>query len=363
MKEVETGEPVRNEESAAVSAAFGPLLLSWNEKDNRREMPWKGEKDPYKIWLSEVILQQTRVEQGLKYYQNFIKTFPDIKALAAAPDEQVYKLWEGLGYYSRCRNLLAAARHIAGDLGGIFPSRYEDILQLKGVGSYTASAIASFAYGLPYAVLDGNVFRVLSRIADLAVPIDTTEGKKVFTKLAGETLIHEKAGAYNQAIMDFGAVVCKPVPDCPSCFFNRHCLAFREGKQLLLPVKEKKVLVKERWLNYFIPVYNGMTAIRQRTGRDIWQQLFEFPILETKSAQPLSGLEKGFEQLYGLSGYEVTDFQSGLRQKLTHQSICFTFTRAEFNTQPTLPGFTWVKLESLKEYAFPRTLKGYIDEI
>src|SRR5688572_28689657 len=188
------------------NAFFVDGLLNWNRNENLREMPWKGEKDPYKIWLSEIILQQTRVDQGLKYYENFINKYPNIDLLANAPEGEVFKLWEGLGYYSRCRNLIHTAKFISKELMGNFPDQYADILQLKGVGNYTAAAIASFAYNADYAVLDGNVFRVLSRIYDLEVPIDSVAGKKDFSKLAQNLLPEKLAGVYNQAIMDFGAV-------------------------------------------------------------------------------------------------------------------------------------------------------------
>ncbi len=189
---------------------FPALLMRWNRLQNTRQMPWKGEKDPYKIWLSEIILQQTRVEQGLKYYEKFVSNFPEVHKLAAAKDEKVYKLWEGLGYYTRCRNLIESARFISKNLNGKFPSTFDNILALKGVGHYTASAIASFAYNLPHAVVDGNVFRVLSRFFGIKTPIDSTKGKKLFTQLAIELLDKKKPGIYNQGLMDFGAVICKP---------------------------------------------------------------------------------------------------------------------------------------------------------
>jgi A/G-specific adenine glycosylase len=241
--------PVKTGDKSKLLAA---KLLAWNRTGNQRKMPWKGEKDPYRIWLSEVILQQTRVEQGLKYYQNFISTYPDVHALANAPVEKVFKTWEGLGYYSRCRNLISTARLISTELNGNFPKTYESILQLKGVGSYTAAAIASFAYNLPYAVLDGNVFRVLSRIFDIDVPIDSSQGKKHFSDLAQNILPQQNAGEFNQAIMDFGAVICKPVPECSICFFNSYCDAYLSGRQELLPVKEKKITIKQRWFNYAV---------------------------------------------------------------------------------------------------------------
>ena len=205
-------------------------------------MPWKGEKDPYKIWVSEIILQQTRVEQGLKYYTNFISTFADIDELAAAADQKIYKAWEGLGYYTRCRNLIETARHISRNLNGKFPQRYEEIKKLKGIGSYTASAIASFAFDEPYAVVDGNVFRVISRIFGINKPIDSTQGKIFFTRLANELLDEQNPALYNQAIMDFGAVICKPIPICKNCPFSKHCKAFKNGSVFSLPVKSKKII-------------------------------------------------------------------------------------------------------------------------
>jgi A/G-specific adenine glycosylase len=197
---------------------FAAALLHWHSKDNTRDMPWKGEKDPYKIWLSEIILQQTRVEQGLSYYRRFVDAFPTISALATANETKVFKLWEGLGYYSRCKNLIATAKKINNEFGAVFPDQYQDILQLKGVGPYTAAAIASFAFDLPHAVLDGNVFRVLARYFGVAIPIDSTRGRHYFTQLANQLLDKRRPGIYNQALMDFGALVCKPQsPLCRQC--------------------------------------------------------------------------------------------------------------------------------------------------
>ena len=242
-------------------------------------MPWKGEKDPYKIWLSEIILQQTRVEQGLKYYERFVANFPDVHKLAKAKDEKVYKLWEGLGYYSRCKNLLETARFISKKLKGNFPDKFEDILSLKGVGHYTASAIASFAYDLPHAVVDGNVFRVLSRVFGIKKPIDSNEGKKLFTQLAGELLDKKHPGIYNQALMDFGAVVCKPYPLCNSCPMKDHCAAFKNDLIDKLPVKEKKIEIKTRWFNYLVIENNSRFYIRNRIDNDIWNNLNEFVLV------------------------------------------------------------------------------------
>ena len=220
---------------------FTKTLMNWNKAYNVRKMPWKGQKDPYKIWLSEIILQQTRVEQGLAYYNRFIDRYPSVINLANAKDEEVFKLWEGLGYYTRCKNLLSTARYIAFELGGIFPNNYEELLQLKGVGPYTAAAIASFSYNLPYAVVDGNVFRVIARYFGIDKPIDTTAGKYFFTELANQLLPPKEAGLYNQAIMDFGATICKPaLPSCTTCKLHKTCAAIELGRVNILPIKTRQ---------------------------------------------------------------------------------------------------------------------------
>lgn len=346
----------------ALAAAFAAGLLHWNHHHNRRSMPWKGEKDPYRIWLSEVILQQTRVEQGLKYYERFIEIFPDVQSLAAAPEAQVFKLWEGLGYYSRCRNLIAAARFIATELQGRFPQHYEQILALKGVGTYTAAAIASFAYNLPYAVLDGNVFRVLSRIYGEDTPVDSTRGKKLFTALAQQTMPPGQAGIYNQAIMDFGALVCKPVPECSACFFSDQCTAFRSGRQDLLPVKEKKTRVRERWFNYFVPLYQDQVAIRQRTTRDIWQNLYEFPLIEADRALSDDVLLEEMEAQYGMKEGTIAA-ENSTDQRLTHQSIHFRFFHIRLPQRLEIRGCEWIRVNELGQYAFPRTLQLEVERL
>jgi A/G-specific adenine glycosylase len=325
-------------------------------------MPWKGEKDPYKIWLSEIILQQTRVEQGLKFYENFLKAFPDIHALAKAPQEKVFKQWEGLGYYSRCRNLIHTARAISGTNNGLFPSTYETILQLKGVGSYTAAAISSFAFNLPHAVLDGNVYRVLSRIFGIATPVDSTKGKKEFFSLAHRILPKKKAAEYNQSIMDFGAVICKPVPLCSSCFFNTNCTAYLNGQQLLLPVKEKKIAIKKRWLNYVILKFNDEIAIQQRKDKDIWQDLFQFLLIETSKNSTKRGIRKALKEKFGLREMQLCRTER-IEQRLSHQSICFSFTILELNERVELENFQWVNSSKLHQFPFPRTLQQYIQRL
>lgn len=244
-------------------------------------MPWKGERDPYKIWLSEIILQQTRVEQGLPYYEKFVAAYPTVMHLAAAPEDEVLKNWEGLGYYSRARNLHTAAKYIAGSLAGRFPDTYEGIRALKGVGDYTAAAIASFAYDLPYAVLDGNVYRVLARFSGDDTPIDSPAGKKVFSSLAAALLDTTRPAAYNQAIMDFGATHCTPrQPACPVCPLQERCVAFQSGQVNKLPVKSKTAEKKDRFFVYAVFYHGDYTWVRQRGEKDIWQNLYEFPLLE-----------------------------------------------------------------------------------
>lgn len=346
--------------------AFTDLLMKWHHGSNNREMPWKGEKDPYRIWLSEVILQQTRVAQGWSYYTRFIKKYPTIRKLAAAADGDVYKLWEGLGYYTRCKNLLATARIIADKRKGVFPDKYEDILALKGVGPYTAAAIASFAYDLPYAVVDGNVFRVLSRYFGIDTAIDSTEGKKQFTELAGKVLSRKEPGAFNQAIMDFGATVCRPFsPVCNQCPLQKHCRAYREGMVNRLPVKEKTLLRKNRWFTYFLFGHRQQVLVHQRTAKDIWQNLFEFYLLE--SEEPIKWEERTvlawLKEQTGTDRAIVKHFSKIRVQELTHQQIRGQFIRVELPTIPAfLKKYTWQPVADLRKLAFPKFITQYLEE-
>ena len=329
-------------------------------------MPWKGEKDPYKIWLSEIILQQTRVEQGWKYYEKFIAVFPDINRLAAAKDEKIYKLWEGLGYYSRCKNLIETARFISKKLNGIFPDKFEDILSLKGVGNYTASAIASFAHNLPYAVVDGNVFRVLSRVFGIKKPIDSTEGKKFFSQLAFELLDKKKPGIYNQALMDFGAVICKPQnPCCNNCVLRSHCFAFKNDLVNKLPVKEKKVKITTRWFNYLVIEFRGKVYIRKRTANDIWKNLHEFVLIETSSNasvnKVLATAEK--DNILNKKSYKLLSVSPISFQQLSHQKIQGRFIKITLRKELVLPGFKPVSSKQLSRHAFPRFINAYFGRV
>ncbi len=343
---------------------FTKALLAWNYNDNKRKMPWKGEKDPYKIWISEIILQQTRVQQGLAYYQRFIHAFPNVKCLAAAPEQKVFKLWEGLGYYSRCRNLIASAKFIAGELAGIFPESYPDILDLKGVGDYTASAIASFAFNQPYAVLDGNVFRVLSRFFGITEPVDTTAGKKLYSLLAAGLLDKKNPGIYNQAIMDFGAVICKPAqPLCYSCPLQRNCVAFNKDLVNILPVKEKTIQRTERFFNYLIVEYAGLFYVRRRTDKDIWQGLYEFILLETE--QLLTDEEllttETFTSFFNKKKYSITATSNAHRQQLTHQTINGKFFHVKITTPLKFKNdLILVAKGEINQLPFPKFIASYL---
>lgn len=328
-------------------------------------MPWKGEKDPYKIWLSEIILQQTRVEQGLDYYNRFIQTFPDIHKLASASDAKVFKLWEGLGYYTRCRNLLATARTISKERKGVFPGTYETIKELKGVGPYTAAAISSFAFNLPHAVVDGNVFRVLARVYGLSIPTDTTTGKKYFTALAEELLDKEQPGLYNQAIMDFGAVVCKPAaPLCSDCVFKKECFAFNNDMTAALPIKEKKIIIKQRWFYYIVMEYRNEVAIVQRTGKDIWKDLYEFPLIEAKKVLSKQTIIKLIEknEWFSSDTIDVTAVSPIYKQQLSHQLITGQFIEIKLKRKlKKITGWKWVSWGKLKRFAFPQFINQYLN--
>ncbi|HTJ13646.1 MAG TPA: A/G-specific adenine glycosylase [Dinghuibacter sp.] len=345
---------------------FRDVLLDWNARENTRQMPWKGVKDPYKIWLSEIILQQTRVEQGLAYYERFVGAFPTISDLAAAPDDRIFKLWEGLGYYSRCKNLIHTARLVSEEKMGQFPDTYNDILELKGVGSYTAAAIASFAYGLPHAVVDGNVLRVLSRFFGIATPIDTTEGKTELTGLADRCLDRGDPATYNQALMDFGAVVCKPAsPVCGSCPLQSRCAAFRQDKVALLPVKSKRMVRKDRFFLYVVAEYQDGIYVRERTAKDIWQHLFEFIGHELPAEtdwEDYTALLEGawFRELLGKGSYTILGASPVYRQLLTHRQVKARFIHLKLTRPLVGEAFKCVQKGELSSLAFPRLLNDYL---
>ncbi len=343
---------------------FSRRLLKWNKNSNTRQMPWKGEKDPYKIWLSEIILQQTRVEQGWNYYKKFIKAFPDVHKLAKAGEAKVFKLWEGLGYYTRCRNLIATAKQVAREKKGIFPANYDEIRSLKGIGPYTAAAISSFAFNLPYAVVDGNVYRVLSRVFGITRPIDSTEGKKIFNELANVLLDKKQPGLYNQAIMDFGAVICKPaLPLCTICPFRKSCFAFINNKVNDLPVKEKKPGIKKRWFYYVVLEYKNHLAIRKRVAKDIWQDLYEFPLIEpAKETENKWVLQEAVKKKWiPRVNNSLPAVSTVIRQQLSHQLITGQFFKIRLQEKPRLKNdWLWVSKSKIGQFPFPNYINQYL---
>ena len=344
---------------------FSNTIINWYQ-DNKRSLPWRDTKNPYFIWVSEVILQQTRVAQGYNYYLNFIDAFPTIQALALAHQDNVLKLWQGLGYYSRARNMHAAAKQVVNDFGGIFPSTYHDIIKLKGVGEYTAAAIASFANNLPHAVVDGNVFRVLARYYGLEIPINTAKAKKLFTELANEILDKKNAAIHNQAIMEFGALQCIPVaPNCELCPLLDTCIAYKNNLVSLLPIKEKKLKIKQRYFNYFIIINKGTTYIEQRPEGDIWQGLYQFPIIETdteKSTEELL-IDERFIKILPDNNFIVQSVSNPIKHVLTHRHIFCKFFKIEINELPNksiLKNFINIEIDELKSYAIPRLIDRYL---
>lgn len=347
-----------------MNADFTQKLLEWNRNSNQRQMPWKAEPDPYRIWLSEIILQQTRVEQGWAYYEKFISAYPTVHLLAAAPEMEVYKMWEGLGYYTRCRNLIATAKTISVTHEGNFPSTYHDILQLKGIGPYTAAAIASFAFNEKRAVVDGNVQRVLARYFGITTPVDSREGKKLFASLA-QTLIDENLPAvYNQAIMDFGATICKSRnPLCVQCNQSPECEALKHGFVSILPVKEKMLKKRTRWLYYFIIEKGDSVYIRKREGKDIWQHLHEFVLAESDEEHndPAGTL---LSKLLQHQSYSVLSGSEIQTQQLTHQRINGQFFSIRLHKEFNLPGnYILVGKSNLHEYAFPKFINAYLERV
>ncbi|CAL1520903.1 A/G-specific adenine glycosylase [Chitinophaga sp. MM2321] len=342
---------------------FTEKLLEWNREVNTRSMPWKGEKDPYRIWLSEIILQQTRVEQGLPYYERFITHYPTVQKLATAPEEEVFRLWQGLGYYARCKNMLAAAREITNIYKGVFPREYEQIKALKGIGPYTAAAIASFAFNLPYAVLDGNVYRVLSRFFGIETPIDSTAGKKQFGELAMELLPPDQSAPYNQSIMDFGAIVCKPQqPLCQECPLNRKCIARQQQLVSLLPIKSKKLQIKKRYFNYLLVTFNEEIYIRKRTESDIWQNLHEFILIETAAPLDFTLLQAtdAFKEIFQHTPFTVVNIAAPAKQQLTHQTIHSQFVTLAVEKPLQVKDYLLVSRKLLPKYAFPKTITTFL---
>lgn len=306
------------------------ILIRWYN-EHKRDLPWRDTTDPYTIWLSEIILQQTRVNQGYSYFNKFIGKYPTVDMLAKAEEEEVLKLWQGLGYYSRARNLHTAAKTIMENFDGIFPKTYKEILSLKGVGEYTAAAIVSFAYDQPYAVVDGNVYRVLSRIFAIDEAIDSTQGKKTFAALASAMLDDSSPGIHNQAIMEFGALQCVPVsPDCSVCPAAAMCLAYAQNKVNVYPVKEGKQKIRNRYFTYLDIRCGGYMLMHKRTAKDIWQNLYEPVLIETEKELSIEDPEfsNAIEKLFPDQELEIK-YMMSVKHVLSHQIIYATFYRID----------------------------------
>ena len=332
---------------------FATTLVDWFSK-NGRDLPWRQTRDPYAIWLSEIILQQTQVKQGLEYWERFMHRWPTVEALAAATEDEVLREWQGLGYYSRARNLHYAARQIVER--GSFPNTIAEIKQLKGVGDYTAAAIGSIAFGLPAAVVDGNVYRVLSRYFGIDTPINTTEGKKLFAAMAQEQLPPQEASVYNQAIMDFGAIQCTPQsPDCSVCPLMESCDAFRTNRIQELPVKLKTLKIRERHLIYIYVRYKGQTAIHRRGAGDIWQGLWE-PLLVDNGQLTIDNWAA--QNNYQLSIVNCQLLRKNVRHVLTHRILYADFYLWEPDKRPSLPSdYIWIPESDIDNYALPRLIE------
>ena len=344
---------------------FTRALLKWNESENSREMPWKGEKNPYLIWLSEIILQQTRTEQGMPYFLAFKKRYPTVQLLAAAPEDEVMRMWQGLGYYSRARNLHTTAKLISKDLGGLFPDTFEKLKKLKGVGDYTAAAIASFAFGEPKAVVDGNVIRVLSRFTGISTPFDTATGKKEFATQAQALIDKNNPGAYNQAIMDFGATICVPQnPDCSSCPLNKKCFAATHQLVKELPYRAKKTIVKEQHFSYVCVWHQKAIFIQKRTENNLWKNMYQPVLLESKKPLTKAAIAKKLDNLLPHSAYVIKDISEESTQLLSHRKIRFRFIDIFIKNRNELQGLegAFVPIKKLHQYAFPRTVHLYLKQ-
>ena len=340
-------------------------LIDWYEL-HKRALPWRETHNPYKIWISEIILQQTRVAQGMEYYLRFVKRFPNVKTLADADEQEVLKYWQGLGYYSRARNLHFAAKHIQKEFQGIFPKDYESIRYLKGIGEYTAAAIASFAYNLPYPAIDGNVLRVISRLFAIEEPIDTSKGKKTFTEIGQALIDRENPGIFNQAMMEFGALQCTPSsPDCSSCPIRVNCLGYSLKKETMLPIKANRTKTQNRYLYYFRINYKDRFFLRKREEKGIWQNLFEFPLIESEIPLDFEKLTstKEFQELF--SGTNPSGFKQILSKKkhvLSHRILFADFYELQIeNINEQLNSYIYVTNEEFTHYPIHRLMELYFE--
>jgi A/G-specific adenine glycosylase len=341
---------------------FASLLLDWYE-ENKRDLPWRKTKDPYKIWLSEIMLQQTRVSQGLPYYKIFLENFPTVKKLASAPEKTVLRLWQGLGYYSRARNLHRCAKIISSQFKGKFPNTYDALLSLPGIGEYTAAAISSMAFDQNHAVVDGNVFRVLARIHGIDLDVGSPAGKKYFFELANSIIPEQTPGLFNQAMMEFGALHCTPKnPNCSECIFRRNCVANQTESQALFPVKSKPAKRKRRYFNYLVIQLQDKFWMRERIEKDVWQGLHEFYLIETSRQSKDSDAHKLFENKVGLNLNGVSNKSIRIKQILSHQEIIAKFFEIKLVKKPlSLKEGKFYTLKEIGEIAKPVLITRYLE--
>jgi len=340
------------------------ILENWYA-ENKRDLPWRLSSVPYHIWISEVILQQTRVNQGIEYYNRFIEHFPQVKDLANAETDEILKLWQGLGYYTRARNMHVTARIIVNDFAGVFPDSYEELIKLKGIGEYTAAAIASIAFNKPVAVVDGNVQRVIARLFGIKVAFASLKGKAIFKRYANEIMNADNASIHNQAMMEFGAMVCLPRnPKCNNCRLADHCQAFISGNVNNLPVKKLKMKMRTRFFNYFFIRDKGTTYINKRLNKDIWNSLYEFPLIETSSDISLKELIV-MNEAYFISGkiHEITRSPKIYKHKLTHQLLICSFYLLESDGMVITGNFQRVSIAELHKYAVPVIIYRYLKDL
>ncbi len=336
-------------------------LTTWYLK-NKRDLPWRNTHDPYKIWLSEIILQQTRIEQGLSYYHTFVGKYPKVEDLANAELDAVLKDWEGLGYYSRARNLHFTANHIMDNLGGVFPNSYAELIQLKGIGTYTASAISSFSSNETKAVVDGNVYRFLGRLYDIEEPIDSSPGKKLFQQIADEIISEKNSGTHNQAIMEFGATQCtKHQPNCENCVFLKNCEAFKNKTVHLRPNKKKKLKVVNRFFNFYFINNDQGFLIQQRNEKGIWHKLYQFPLHESKDINEFNSHKPTFD---GIDPKNIVHIQAEkpITHLLSHQKLHIRFWQIEVNSIKSNGDYTLSSSADVATKAFPKPIQLFLQE-
>jgi len=343
---------------------FTTILLSWF-KDNQRELPWKEYNDAYSVWVSEIILQQTRVQQGKMYFNRFLEAYPTIDRLAEAPEDQVLKTWQGLGYYSRARNMHKTAKKVMREYGGSFPKNTDLLQKLDGIGPYTAAAIGSFAFGLPVAALDGNGYRILARYFGIGIPVDSSEAKRSFANLAQSLLPAGDSASFNQALMDFGSLICTPRPLCGICPMVQTCSAYLDGQTERLPVKKEKPAVKTRYFHYLVIERGDTIFIRQRTGNDIWKGLYEFPLIETSSpaGYPELIITEDFQKLLHVSSCTLINTYRSKPHKLSHQTIYPVFYRIRSHKRGTQLKKEYLEINrnDLSRYAVSRLIEKYME--